>query len=72
MPDSAVPFTTGLPETVLPQAPGQAEGQLARAMALSGEERKTALAQVAANYPRFIAAWAYLAEVTADDIEAYA
>ena len=72
MADTAIPFTSGLPETVLPQPPGQAEGQLARAMALTGEERKVALAKVAATHPRFVAAWAYLAECTTDDIEAYA
>lgn len=70
--ESAVPFTTGLPETVLPDPPGQAAGQLARALAEPVEQRKAALAKVAATHPRFVAAWAALAECATDDIEAYA
>ena len=70
--ESAVPLTTGLPDTILPQPPGQAEGQLANALDLSGAERKAALARVAATFPRYIDAWAALAESTTDDIEAYA
>ncbi len=70
--ESSVPFTTGLPETVLPQVPGQAEGALARALAAPQEQRKAALASVVAAYPRFIEAWAALAEIATDDIEGYA
>ena len=72
MVDSPLPFTAGLPQTILPPAPEQAEAALAKAMALTGPERKVALAEVAAAYPRFIDPWAYLAEVTTDTIEAYA
>ncbi len=70
--ESAVPFTTGLPETILPQAPGQAEGALARALALPEEERKAAVAAVAAAHPRFVDPWAALAELATDTIEGYA
>jgi hypothetical protein len=70
--ESAVPFTTGLPETVIPQPPGQAEGALARAMAEPEETRKAALATVAAAFPRYIEPWAALAEISTDDIEGYA
>jgi hypothetical protein len=70
--ESAVPLTSGLPETILPQPPGQVEGALARALALPEEERKAALASVAAAYPRFIDVWAELAEIATDTIEGYA
>lgn len=70
--ESSVPLTTGLPETVLPPVPGQAEAALARAMAVPQEQRKAALAGVVAAYPRFIEAWAALAETATDDVEGYA
>ncbi len=70
--ESAVPLTSGLPETILPQPPGQATGALANAMELTGEERKAALARVASRFPRYVDAWAALAECTTDDVEAYA
>jgi Protein of unknown function (DUF3151) len=70
--ESAVPLTTGLPETIIPQAPGQVEGALARALAMPEDERKAALAAVAASYPRFIDVWAELAEIATDTIEGYA
>jgi Protein of unknown function (DUF3151) len=70
--ESAVPLTTGLPETIIPQAPGQVEGALARALAQPEEGRKAALAAVAASYPRFIDVWAELAEIATDTIEGYA
>jgi hypothetical protein len=70
--ESAVPLTTGLPETMIPEAPGQVQGALARAMAQPEELRKAALAEVAAAYPRFIDVWAELATISTDTIESYA
>jgi hypothetical protein len=70
--ESSVPLTSGLPETILPQAPGQAQGALSRALAEPEDQRKAALAQVAAAFPRYIDAWAALAEVATDTIEGYA
>lgn len=70
--ESAVPLSTGLPETILPHPSGQAEGALGRAMAEPPELRKAALAKVAAAFPRYIDAWATLAEHTDDPIEGYA
>jgi hypothetical protein len=70
--ESAVPLTTGLPETIIPQASGQAEGALARALALPEDQRKAALAAVAASYPRYVDVWAELAEISTDTIEGYA
>jgi hypothetical protein len=70
--ESSVGFTAGLPETVLPAPPGQAEAALARALAAPEGERRAALAGVVASYPRYIDAWASLAELATDDIEGYA
>jgi hypothetical protein len=70
--ESSVPLTTGLPETILPQAPGQAEGALAQAMAEPPEQRKAALAGVVTAYPRYIDGWAALAENATETVEAYA
>lgn len=67
-----VPLTSGVPETVLPEVPGQAQGALARALATPEDQRKAALADVAAAFPRYLDAWAELAEIATDRIEAYA
>jgi hypothetical protein len=67
-----VPFTTGLPETVLPMPPSDAQQALAAALGEPKDRRRTALARVAAAHPRLLEAWAALAEVAEDDIEAYA
>ena len=69
MTDSSVPLTAGLPETVLPAPPADAADALAAAVA---DGRREAVAAVAASYPRFIDAWAELAGLARDDIEAYA
>jgi len=70
--ESAVPLTTGLPETILPQVSGQAEGALARALAEPPDKRKAALASVVSSFPRYIDAWAALAETATETIEGYA
>ena len=70
--ESSVPLTAGLPETILPQAPGQAESALAQAMAQPPEQRKAALAGVVTAYPRYIDGWAALAENATETVEAYA
>ncbi len=67
-----VPFSAGLPETVLPLPDPQAADALARAEALEPGERRAALAAVAAAHPELLAAWASLAEITADPVESYA
>ena len=67
-----VPFTAGLPETVLPMPPPEARTALAAALAEPEERRPAALARVAARHPRLLEAWAALAEATDDDVEAYA
>jgi hypothetical protein len=69
MTDSSVPLTAGLPETVLPAPPADAAAALAAALT---DGSRDAVAAVAASYPRFIDAWAELAGLARDDIEAYA
>jgi hypothetical protein len=73
--ETSVPFTSGLPETVLPAPPAAAEQALAAALALPAEERAGAVADVAGRYPRYLDAWARLAELAAragDPVAAYA
>jgi hypothetical protein len=73
--ESHVPLTTGVPETVLPDPPAEASSALDAAVASDSGSRKAAVARVAAEYPRFLAPWAELAELAAaegDDVESYA
>ncbi len=71
-PEHSVQFTSGTPETVLdPLAPDLAEA-LDAAHALPADERRRAVAAVAARDPRCLQAWADLAELTDDPIEQYA
>jgi hypothetical protein len=70
--DSSVPFTSGLPETVIPAPPAEAAAALADAVAEPDDRRRAAVAAVAARYPRFLDAWAMLSELAGDDVEAYA
>jgi hypothetical protein len=67
-----VPFTTGLPETILPMPPRDARAALAAALAEPEDRRRAAAARVAAAHPRLLEAWAALAEAADDDVEAYA
>ncbi len=69
MPDISLGSTT--PETVLPPPPADAVQALAEAQ---GQGTRKAVAAVAARWPRYLAAWAALAELTeADDpVGAYA
>ena len=63
------------PETVLPPPPPGAEEALALAEAEAEPAgRRAAIAEVAARWPRFLAAWAALAELTesSDPVGAYA
>ncbi len=70
-----VPLTTGLPETVLAPHPAAAQQALEQALAQPPAERMRAVAAVAAAQPRYLDAWARLAELAAaagDDVAAYA
>jgi hypothetical protein len=70
--DPSVPFTAGPPETVLPAPPPEAAAALAAALEAPEAERRAAVAQVAAAHPAFLDAWADLAGLARDDVEAYA
>ena len=71
-PEHSVQFTAGSPETVLdPIAPDLAAA-LDAARSLPPDRRREAVAAVAAQDPRCLAAWADLAELGGDPIERYA
>ncbi len=63
---------SGPPETVLPPPPGEAAGGLERALATPEADRRAAVADVVARYPRFIDAWSALGALGRDDVERYA
>lgn len=69
---SSVPFTAGPPETVLPPPPPHAAAALARAVAQPAGERARAVREVVAAHPDYLDAWAQLARLARDDVEAYA
>lgn len=62
----------GPPSTVL--APFDATGRLAleQAMTVAPADRRSAVAAVAARWPRYIDAWAFLGDLGRDEIERYA
>jgi hypothetical protein len=62
----------GLPSTVLPGADPRAEALLAEAVRRDPDQRRDAVAAVAAAYPRYLAAWAALGDAGADTIARYA
>jgi hypothetical protein len=64
---TSVNLSSGLPETVLPDPPGDAQRDLDAA----GDDRD-AMAAVVARYPKFMSAWAALGEHASDPVEAYA
>jgi hypothetical protein len=70
MPDIAL--GSAPPETVLPEPPPEAVLALSEAMA--GPGRRAAVASVAARWPRYLEAWACLAELSSGDdvVAAYA
>jgi len=63
---------SGPPETVLDPEPQAALDRLAAAGQLSGEEQRTAVSLVVADFPRCLHAWAALGDAARDDVEAYA
>ncbi len=69
---SSVNMSRGLPETVLPPAPADLEQQLQVAVALEGDERRSALGDVIRAAPTYLLAWAELGDMGRDDIERYA
>jgi hypothetical protein len=67
-----VSFTGGPPETVLPAEDDPARRALANALAAPPESRRAAVADVVAQWPRNLEAWATLGDLARDEIEAYA
>jgi Protein of unknown function (DUF3151) len=72
MTEHSVAFTSGSPDTVLDPPAPDVVAALAAAEALAPQERRAALAAVAAGDPRCLQAWADLAELAADPVESYA
>jgi hypothetical protein len=63
---------SGPPETVLDPEPADALSALDAALAGPDDERRQAVSEVVARWPRFLDAWARLGELARDDVEAYA
>lgn len=73
MTDRPVHLTpSGPPETVIDREPAAATEALARALALTGDARRTAVSAAVAAHPRFLDGWARLGQLGRDDVEAYA
>ena len=67
-----VQLSTGLPETVLDPEPADALSALDAALAAPETERRDAVADVVARWPRFLDGWARLGELGRDPVESYA
>ena len=63
---------SGPPETVLDLEPADARHALAQALDAPEVDRRAAVADVVAHWPRFLEAWAWLGDLARDDVEAYA
>lgn len=73
MPDAPVNLTPhGPPDTVLDPEPPEAVAALAAALDVAAPERRAAVSDVVARWPRFLDAWAHLGVLARDDVEAYA
>jgi hypothetical protein len=72
MSDQTVGFSSGLPSTVLPAPDAEADAALGNALAADEPDRRDEVAEVAARWPRFLAAWATLGDLGRDPIESYA
>jgi hypothetical protein len=62
----------GPPATVLPPPDPAAEAALRDALGRSPSERRAALAEVVARWPRYLDAWARLGDAGRDPVERYA
>lgn len=67
-----VRMTGGSPDTVLPPADPEARAALDAALAEDPDRQQAAVRAVAARWPRYLAAWASLAESAEDPVERYA
>ena len=71
-PEHSVQFTSGSPETVLDPLAPELAAALEAARSLPADQRRDAVAAVAARDARCLEAWAELAELGRDPIERYA
>ncbi len=67
-----VHLTTGPPETILPPEPAEALAALETALAAPEVDRRVEVGKVVCSWPTFLAAWATMGDLAADDAEAYA
>lgn len=72
MSQSEIPLSRAVPETELPAPPGEWSEALEAALAAPAAARPAAVTAVARAFPKFVAAWATLAELSNDDVAAYA
>lgn len=73
MPDQPIALSPeGPPETVLEPEPAEALAALTSALSLPITERRGAVADVVADWPRFLDGWARLGELGRDPVEQYA
>lgn len=72
MSDQPINLSSGLPTTVLPAPEAAIAAELAAAIDRPVDDRRTAVAAVAAASPRFLDAWAELGDLGRDTIERYA
>ena len=72
MTEHSVAFTSGSADTVLDPLVPEVAAALEEAEALPPQERRVAVAAVAARDPRCLQAWSDLAELANDPIESYA
>jgi hypothetical protein len=70
--DQPIQFSNGIPTTVLPDADPRDAERLAAALLLDGEARRSAVGDVVASSPRFLAGWSELGDLGRDTIERYA
>jgi Protein of unknown function (DUF3151) len=63
---------SGPPTTVLDAEPDAALAALQQALARPSADRRDAVSEVAARWPRFLDAWARLGDLGRDDVERYA
>lgn len=72
MTDHQVQFSDGLPTTVLPETDAVVRHRLAQAVGGPAAARRDAVAEVVADHPRSLDAWATLGDLGRDPIERYA
>jgi hypothetical protein len=70
--ESPINLSSAPDDVVLDREPADALAELDHALAAPQSNRRDAVADVVAHWPRFLDAWARLSELARDDVEAYA